>query len=104
MAKNRSETEQVAPAAQDAAPVAEPVAPEAVMYVGPSRLGRLHVQQGTVFLSGLLPKAVQALAEESRDFARLFVPISRAGEARTQLRNPKSPLAKAFAVVARMEV
>jgi hypothetical protein len=95
MAKNRKETEQAGQAALVA---------EAVMYVGPSKLGRLHVQQGTVFKDGLLPQAVQDLSGESRDFARLLVPIHQAGEARAQLRNPKSLLAKAFASVARLEV
>lgn len=89
------EADQVEPAA----PAAEPV-----MYVGPSKAGRLHVQAGTVFARGVLPERVKAQAEASRDFARLLVPMSRAGAARAQIRNPKSPLAKAYASVARMEV
>jgi len=78
--------------------------PESVMYVGPSKLGLLHVQEGTVFKAGLLPEQIKAKVAESPDFARLFVPMSRAGAARAQIKNPTSPLAKAFAAVAQMEV
>lgn len=83
---------------------AVPAPAEAVMYVGPARLGRLHLQRNTVFTGGALPADVQALAEASAEFASLIVPLSRAGEARRMLRNPKSELARAHAAVARMEV
>lgn len=119
MAKSKPKSDEVAAVAEEtahgpemlagptwSAQETEPAAPaaEPVMYVGPSKAGRLHVQAGTVFARGVLPERVKAQAEASRDFARLIVPMSRAGAARAQIRNPKSPLAKAYASVARMEV
>ncbi|WP_034627635.1 hypothetical protein [Desulfocurvibacter africanus] len=83
---------------------AAPAPAEAVMYIGPARLGRLHLQRNTVFSGGILPAQVQALAQASAEFASLIVPLGKVGEARQMLRNPKSELARAHAAVARMEV
>lgn len=84
------------------AKAAEPAEP--IMYVGPAKRGRLHIQAGTVFAGGVLPQEVREFADRSPAVAGLFVPVSLAAKARAQLRNPKSAMAKAFAEVAKMEV
>lgn len=78
---------------------------EAVMYIGPTKMGALHVTSGAVYTGGVLPdhlaKAIKAKGCES--FKALFVPVSEAGKARAALRDPNSDQAKAFKAAAALE-
>lgn len=78
---------------------------EAVMYIGPTKLGALHVTNGAVFKEGNLPdhlvKAIKIKGNES--FKALFVKVSEAGKARAALRDPNSDQAKAFKAAAALE-
>jgi hypothetical protein len=77
----------------------------AVMYIGPTKMGALHVARGTVYAAGGLPehlaRAVRSKGNES--FKAMFVPVSEAGHARAALRNTTSDLAVAYRAVAAME-
>jgi hypothetical protein len=77
----------------------------AVMYVGPTKMGALHVTRGSVFKGGVLPghlsAAVQAKGNES--FKALFVPVAEAGRARAELRDGRSALAQAYHFVQRQK-
>lgn len=78
---------------------------EAVMYIGPTKMGALHVTNGAVYKGGVLPdhlaKAVKAKGHDQ--FARLFVPVSQAGKARAGLRDVNSEMSKAFKAAAALE-
>jgi len=91
------------PSASELPPRAAP-RPEALIYIGPSRVGKALLPQATVYSGGVLPPQIKALTSRSADLAALFVPVSRAGAAKAELRDPGSKLAKAYAAVAKMEV
>lgn len=93
-----------ATAGAPARPAARPVSGEARMYLGPTRVGRVLLQQGTVYAGGVLPAQVKALADKSAELSALLVPVSRVAQAKAELRDPKSKLARAFQAVAKMEV
>ncbi|WFS63456.1 hypothetical protein LF599_04640 [Pseudodesulfovibrio thermohalotolerans] len=78
---------------------------EAVMYIGPTKMGALHVTNGAVFKGGVLPEhlAKAARARGNESFKTLFVPVSGAGKARAALRDPNSDPAKAFRAAAALE-
>lgn len=79
---------------------------EAVMYIGPTKMGALHVTNGSVFKDGILPDhLVKVLKGKGvEEFKSLFVPISLAGKSRAALREAGSELSKAFLAVKSMEV
>lgn len=78
---------------------------EAVMYIGPTKMGALHVTNGAVYKGGKLPdhlaKAIKVKGNEL--FKALFVPVSEAGKSRAALRDVNSDQSKAFKAAAAME-
>lgn len=77
---------------------------EAVMYIGPTKMGALHVTNSAVFRGGVLPDHLaKAIKVKGNNFKALFVPVSEAGKARVALRDPNSDQAQAFKAVAAME-
>ena len=80
-----------------------PESKEAVMYIGPTKMGALHVTQNSVFTSGVLPAHLAKAVDGNDDFQFMFVGVSGAGDARSALRDPNSKFAQAYRAVAAME-
>ncbi|MGE4424780.1 MAG: hypothetical protein AB7D39_20955 [Pseudodesulfovibrio sp.] len=78
---------------------------EAVMYIGPTKMGALHVTNGAVFRGGKLPEhlATAIKVKGNEAFASLFVSVSNLGPARASLRVPGSDLGRAFKAAGKME-
>ncbi|MDR2503773.1 MAG: hypothetical protein LBD82_05250 [Deltaproteobacteria bacterium] len=74
-------------------------APEARIYLGPSRPYGKPVFKGAVFHNGI-PAFCACLFQQSPHFAACFVPTAKTGRALQDLANPKSALSKAAAKVA----
>ncbi|WP_285906837.1 hypothetical protein [Pseudodesulfovibrio pelocollis] len=76
-----------------------------VMYIGPTKMGALHVAHGAVFTAGVLPEHLaRAVRNKGNEALRaLFVPVSEAGRARAALRDATSDMATAYRAVAAME-
>ncbi|KAF0232516.1 MAG: hypothetical protein FD177_2403 [Desulfovibrionaceae bacterium] len=68
-------------------------------YVGPTLTGAVFLAQFTNFKGGQATPAVEARRAADEEFASLFVPMEELGQARRDLADPVSELARASAHV-----
>jgi len=94
--KNQNEskpTKPVKPAQAETPKAAQAESTEQIVYLGvPMIEGDFHINYGTIYDDGVLPEEIAARTKEDANFAKMFVPVSKALKALRELQNKDSDL------------